>query len=147
DYEVAVFENLFPTLSRHPGDAPASMVATRPGVGAAEVVVFTQDSQASLGRLTVEHIALILEVWGDRTRELGGRAEIAYVMPFENRGAAVGVTLHHPHGQIYAFPFVPPIAAREQALALEHHLANGRTLLGDHIAGELADGRRMLYSS
>ncbi len=65
----------------------------------------------------------------------------------ENRGEEIGVTLHHPHGQIYAFPFVPPIPARELAESLAHHRAHGRGLLEDHIAGELADGRRMLYAS
>jgi len=147
DYEVAVFDNLFPTLSADPGDPPPSIVATGPGHGAAEVVVFTKDPHGSLGRLPLEHIALIVEVWGDRTREIGAREDVAYVMPFENRGAEVGVTLHHPHGQIYAFPFVPPIPARELAEQAAHFRAHGRGLLADHIDAELSDGRRILYAS
>jgi UDPglucose--hexose-1-phosphate uridylyltransferase len=147
DYEVAVFDNLFPTLSAEPGEPPTAIVATDRGVGAAEVVVFTQDPQGSLGQLSVEHVALIIEVWADRTRELGARQPIAYVMPFENRGAEVGVTLNHPHGQIYAFPFVPPIPARELSESLAHFRAHGRGLLDDHITAELTDGRRTLYAS
>jgi UDPglucose--hexose-1-phosphate uridylyltransferase len=68
-------------------------------------------------------------------------------MPFENRGVEVGVTLHHPHGQIYAYPFVPPLPAREHALAAEHHREHGRTLLGAMVEREEQDGRRMLGSA
>jgi len=67
------------------------------------------------------------------------------VLPFENRGAEVGVTLHHPHGQIYAYPVVPPVPARMQQLATEHYAARGQGLLEQHIAREREDGRRMLY--
>ncbi len=83
--------------------------------------------------------------WADRTAVLGTRAEVAYVMPFENRGVEVGVTLQHPHGQIYAYGFVPPIPARELAAACRHHEAHGRALLAAHIVAELAEGRRVLY--
>ena len=73
--------------------------------------------------------------------------DVQYVMPFENRGVEVGVTLHHPHGQIYAYPFVPPIPARELALQLEYYTLHGRGLLEDLIDREIADGRRMLYAT
>ena len=63
--------------------------------------------------LPLSHIELLIEVWADRYTELGSRPEVEYVFPFENRGVEVGVTLHHPHGQIYAYPFVPPVPARE----------------------------------
>ena len=84
-------------------------------MGVCEVVVFTQDPRRRLGRLPLSHIELLLEVWADRYVELGRRADVQYVLPFENRGVEVGVTLHHPHGQIYAYPFVPPMPARELA--------------------------------
>jgi len=145
-WDVAVFENLFPTLTRHAAEPPASIVETAPGHGACEVVVFTQDPASSLGRLPVDHLALIVDVWADRTEVLGARDDVAYVFPFENRGVEVGVTLHHPHGQIYAYPFVPPVAARELSQQQEHHDANGRGLLADLLARELADGaRRVIY--
>ena len=144
-WEVAVFENLFPALSPRAGAAPEALVETRPGVGACEVVVFTQDPNASLGSLPLTRIELIFEVWGDRYRELGARDEIAYVFPFENRGVEVGVTLHHPHGQIYAYPFVPPLPARELEMQRAHFDEHGSGLLAGLIAGEIADGRRMLY--
>lgn len=146
-WEVAVFDNLFPALSKDPPDPPEVMfVDTAPGRGACEVVVFTQDPSASLGALPLRQIELILEVWADRTRELGARDDIAYVFPFENRGVEVGVTLHHPHGQIYAYPFVPPIPARELANQRAYLEARGRGLLADLLAAELAAGERVIYA-
>ena len=144
-YDVAVFENLFPALTTTAHDPPRLLVPTREGHGRCEVVVFTQDAGASLGGLPLWHIALILEVWGERYRVLGEHPQIQYVYPFENRGVEVGVTLSHPHGQIYGYPFVPPIPAaelRQQRTYLDEH---GRGLLEVLIERELADGRRLLY--
>jgi UDPglucose--hexose-1-phosphate uridylyltransferase len=84
-------------------------------------------------------------VWADRTAALARRDDVAYVFPFENRGVEVGVTLSHPHGQIYGYPFVPPIPARELDLMRAHFGARGRGLLEELIAGELAADARTLY--
>jgi UDPglucose--hexose-1-phosphate uridylyltransferase len=146
-YDVAVFENLFPTLSANATEAPTSIVPTRPAAGAAEVVVFTQDPNGSLGRLPLEHIDLLFEVWADRYTELGARPDVQYVMPFENRGVEVGVTLQHPHGQIYAYPFVPPIPAAELSNQLAWFQENGRGLLESLIDSEVAEGTRILFLS
>lgn len=147
EYDVAVFENLFPTLVRaEAAPAPPSLyVPTREPGGASEVVVFTQDPAATLGGLPLDHLELILEVWAERTRELGGRPDVAYVMPFENRGVEMGVTLHHPHGQIYAYPFVPPLPAKALSEQAEHLARSGGGLMQEVIAREIEDGRRMLY--
>jgi UDPglucose--hexose-1-phosphate uridylyltransferase len=145
-WEVAVFENRFPTLDARAHDPPEEIVATRPGTGATEVVVFGQNRNGSLGALSLEQLELVIEVWADRTRELGAREDVQYVFPFENRGVEVGVTLHHPHGQIYAYPFVPPIAVRELEQQAAYREKHGRGLLEDHIAAEIADGRRILYA-
>ncbi len=147
DWEVAVFENLFPTLSSRAAEAPPEIVPTRPGKGACEVVVFTQNPQATLGGLPLSHLELLLEVWADRTRELGAREDVQYVFPFENRGVEVGVTLHHPHGQIYAYPFIPPIPARELEQQKEHLEEHGRGLLEDLMSAEIEDGRRLLSAT
>jgi UDPglucose--hexose-1-phosphate uridylyltransferase len=146
NWEVAVFENRFPTLTLQAEEpAPEAIVDTRPGKGVCEVVVFTQDPKASLGGLPLDRLELILEVWADRYRELGARPEVQYVFPFENRGVEVGVTLHHPHGQIYAYPFIPPIPARELAQQRAWLETHGTGLLEDLIRRELEDGRRLLY--
>jgi UDPglucose--hexose-1-phosphate uridylyltransferase len=144
-WDVAVFDNLFPTLAPGAHDPPAFDIPTAPGQGACEVVVFTQDSHATLGSLPLRHLELVVDVWADRQAALGRHQEIAYVFPFENRGVEVGVTLHHPHGQIYAYPFVPPVAARELAQQREHLEKTGRGLLADMIERELASNVRLLY--
>ena len=147
DYDAAVFENLFPAFSTSADDPPLLSVLTAPARGVCEVVVFTQDPSQSLGSLPLEHLELIVDLWSDRYVELGRLRDVMYVMPFENRGVEVGVTLHHPHGQIYAYPFVPPVPARELALQLEYHNLNGRGLFEDLIDREIDDGRRMLYAT
>ena len=147
-WDVAVFDNRFPSLATAPAGTPLPpqlIVATEPAAGHCEVVVFTQDPQSSLGVLPLDHIELLLQVWGDRTQRLGARDDIQYVLPFENRGAEVGVTLHHPHGQIYAYPVVPPVPARMQQVAVEHMQARGRGVLEVLIEGERRAGIRMLY--
>ncbi len=145
-YDMAVFDNMFPSLSLGAGPAPEIPgIKSMPALGACEVVVFTQDGDSSLGRLPLDQISLLLEVWSDRIRELGARPELQYVMPFENRGVEVGVTLHHPHGQIYAYPFVPPVPARSLEMQRRHHEENGRTLLSDFIHNELQSRSRILY--
>jgi UDPglucose--hexose-1-phosphate uridylyltransferase len=146
-WDVAVFENLFPALSSHAQDAPPASVATAPGQGRCEVVVYTQDPRGSLGALPPWHVELVLEVWADRTAALGARDDVAYVFPFENRGVEVGVTIHHPHGQIYAYPFVPPIIARELEQQRAYLAREGRGLLADMIRDELADRRRLVWAS
>jgi UDPglucose--hexose-1-phosphate uridylyltransferase len=144
-YDVAVFENRFPSLSGVAHDPPTALVDTRPARGACEVVVFTQDPTTTLGRLPLDHVELLLQVWADRYRELGARDDVQYVMPFENRGVEVGVTLHHPHGQIYAYPFVPPIAANELAQQRAYLERERRGLLEALIGDELAAEERVLY--
>jgi UDPglucose--hexose-1-phosphate uridylyltransferase len=144
-YDAAVFQNLFPALTELAHDPPQLEVPTRPARGECEVVVFTRDASSSLGALPLEQIVLILEIWADRYRELGARADVDYVYPFENRGVEVGVTLHHPHGQIYAYPFVPPLAARELEQQRAYLGEHGRGLLEDFVAREIALDRRTLY--
>ena len=144
-WDVAVFENRFPSLGGCVPAPPELIVPTAPANGRCEVVVFTQDRSASLGALPLDHIELLMAARGDRTRRLGARGDIDYVLPFENRGAEVGVTLHHPHGQIYAYPLVPPVPARMHQMAQEHFGHAGRGLLESHIELERRDAKRMLY--
>ncbi|MEW6613236.1 MAG: galactose-1-phosphate uridylyltransferase [Pseudomonadota bacterium] len=145
DYDVAVFDNRFPSLTPLAHDAPPSIVDTLPATGKCEVVVFTQDPNTSLAALPLAHIDLLIQVWAERTRALGAQPDIQYVLPFENKGVEVGVTLHHPHGQIYAYPFVPPVPARMNAQERQYHERHGRSLLQDLIDAEIGSGERVLY--
>ncbi len=146
EYDVAVFENLFPTFKTgaQTGEPPG-VLWTAPALGACEVVVFTRAPFGSLGALPLDQVELVMDVWADRTADLGRRPEIQYVFPFENRGVEIGVTLPHPHGQIYAYPFIPPVAARAQEQQQIHYEATGRGLLEDLILAETSDERRVLH--
>jgi UDPglucose--hexose-1-phosphate uridylyltransferase len=93
---------------------------TAPARGAAEVVLYTPDHDASLGSLGATGIRKVVDLWAERTTELHARPEVEYVLVFENRGRDVGATIDHPHGQIYAFGFVPPIPRRELEVSGEH---------------------------
>lgn len=145
EWDVAVFDNRFPSLRLGAFDAPDTIVPTAPGTGKCEVVVFTRDARASLGSLALDHIDLVFEVWAQRTREVGALPDVRYVLPFENRGAEVGVTLHHPHGQIYAYPVVPPVPARMNEAERDYYGKHRSGLLGDLIRHEIAAATRIVY--
>ncbi|MFI9078458.1 galactose-1-phosphate uridylyltransferase [Streptomyces sioyaensis] len=131
DYDVAVFENRFPSFA---GDR-----------GRCEVVCFTSDHDASFADLTEEQAALVLGAWTDRTAELSQLPGVEQVFCFENRGEEIGVTLGHPHGQIYAYPFVTPRTERMLGSLAAHRTATGGGNLFDEVVdGELADGRRIV---
>jgi UDPglucose--hexose-1-phosphate uridylyltransferase len=143
DYEVAVFENRFPALAGrteavgpHPDPAPRG--------GRCEVVCFSDQHEGSFGTLGPTRARLVLAALSDRYRDLSARADVRYVAAFENRGALIGQTLVHPHGQIYAFPFIPPRPATTLLLAAEHHARTGRQLHADLLAAEQADGTRII---
>ena len=147
EYEMAVFENLFPSLNTHTEDAPALPVPTQPSRGVCEVIVFTKDPDSSLTQLSLKRVELVLRVLGERTKELEKNPEIKYVMPFENRGVEMGVTLHHPHGQIYAYSFIPPLQATILDSMKKHFDKTGAGLLEKIIGDELKDGSRVLVDS
>ncbi len=120
-YEVKAFPNRWPIFV--PGK-PVELVGTDvPGRGAAEVVLYSPEHDASLASLGRAGARRVVDLWAERTEALLARPEIEYVLVFENRGAEVGATIAHPHGQIYAFPFVPPLPAREAEVAAEHGCA------------------------
>jgi UDPglucose--hexose-1-phosphate uridylyltransferase len=81
---------------------------SRTSVGRCEVVCFSPANTGSFADQTPSRARTIVEAWAVRTEALSNMAGIAQVFPFENRGEAIGVTLHHPHGQIYAYPYVTP---------------------------------------
>jgi UDPglucose--hexose-1-phosphate uridylyltransferase len=149
-YDLAVFENRFPSLRRDP-PAPAvegtELYPVRPGQGVCEVVLYTPHHNATLADEPVEQIYKLVQVWTDRFRELSALPFVDYVFIFENKGEAIGVTLHHPHGQIYAFPFIPPRVARELEQAFAHHEQTGRCLICDIIRDERGDGRRIVATN
>jgi UDPglucose--hexose-1-phosphate uridylyltransferase len=88
-----------------------------------EVVLYSPDHDARLSTMSTDKVRAVVDLWAERTAALGSRDDVAYVLVFENNGAEVGATIGHPHGQIYAYPEVPPLPARElDRLAAGHHL-------------------------
>lgn len=123
-YDVAVFENRSPSfgpaLLEDAADPPhglddlahLGLGRTRTSVGRCEVVCFSPEHTGSFGTQSVTRARTVIEAWADRTAALSQLPGIQQVFPFENRGEAIGVTLHHPHGQIYAYPYVTPRTLR-----------------------------------
>jgi UDPglucose--hexose-1-phosphate uridylyltransferase len=147
-YDVRWFLNRWPAYAPgdpvegstrgHIDDAPMGN-ASVPAVGACEVVLFSPDHDESLSTLPVAHVRKVVDLWTARTEELLARPGIEYVLVFENRGREVGATIDHPHGQIYGYPLVPPMPAREAAIAREH----GCAICGE-MERELAAGARIV---
>ncbi|QGQ18774.1 galactose-1-phosphate uridylyltransferase [Cellulomonas sp. JZ18] len=154
DYDVVVFENRFPSLLAVPGlddttedvDGEA-LWRRRPAAGRCEVICFSSDPTASLSSVTPHRMRTIVEAWVDRTQVLSALPGIEQVFCFENRGKEIGVTLHHPHGQIYAFPYVTPRTRAMLAQAQEHAEGTGRLLGRDVLDAELRHGERVVLES
>jgi UDPglucose--hexose-1-phosphate uridylyltransferase len=143
-YDVVVFENRFPSLARRPTSADegvATLFTARPGDGRCEVVCFTSDHNSSFAALPPDRVRMVMDVWADRTAALSAMPGVELVTPFENRGVEIGVTLHHPHGQIYAYPFLSPRVARQVEVATVHLGLTGSLVCCDAVAKESADVR------
>lgn len=143
-YSVVVFDNRFPSLSPHPPRPdvePTELYGVEPAFGRCEVVVYSDDHDATLADLPTERVRMLLDVWADRYRELGRDESVCYVMPFENKGQVIGVTLSHPHGQVYGYSDIPPRPARELRAAGAHHARTGRCVQCDVVAAELGGPR------
>lgn len=145
DYDVVVFENRFPSFAGS-GEVALSggLFDGRPGVGRCEVVSFTSDHNATLSALPVSRMKTVIKAWTDRTAALSALPGIEQVFCFENRGVEIGVTLGHPHGQIYGYPFVTPNTAAAIRSTQAHRARTGGDLFADVLAGELADGSRIV---
>jgi UDPglucose--hexose-1-phosphate uridylyltransferase len=152
DYDVVVFENRFPAYSERAapsGDEPAGPPLPPLNVvglarGRCEVVCFTADHDGSFADLSPARVRTVLDVLADRTAEIGGLPGVAEVFCFENRGVEIGVTLHHPHGQIYGYPFVTPRTRAMMAAAARHREATGRSLFADVLAAEQEAKERVI---
>lgn len=148
DYRsVFVFDNDRPCVgpdAPHELAVPPGIYRNRPANGIARVVCFSPRHDLSLAAMSPADLDAVLAVWQQQFRELGARPEVEHVLVFENRGAAVGVSNPHPHGQIYATNYVFPTIQNEVAAGDEHRRATGRILWEDIVASEVGDGRRVV---
>ena len=166
-YDVVVFENRFPSFAqptdlladettalahgrRLPGPldevtrARLGEQLEAPAVGRCEVVCFTSDHDSSFAALPPTRVRTVMDAWADRTAEIGRLPGVEHVFPFENRGPEIGVTLHHPHGQIYGYPFVAPVLGRMLDSASRYRDRAGGNLFADLLAAELAAEVRVI---
>ncbi|HEY8463853.1 MAG TPA: galactose-1-phosphate uridylyltransferase [Bacillota bacterium] len=150
DFDIVVFENKFPSLQANPQQpqvTATSLSPVAPAQGVCEVIVYTPEHHSTLTNLPLRRIRNLITVWQDRYLELGSREEVKYVLIFENKGEAVGVTLHHPHGQIYAFPFIPPKLERELGASRRYYEQHHQCLCCATLAEEQKDGRRIIFET
>jgi len=150
DYDLVVFENKFPSLQKEPPEikeAESKFFRYGKARGICEVVLFTSDHDGIMSEKPLSRYIKLVKVWRDRYQELGNKDFIDYVYIFENKGEEVGVTLHHPHGQIYAYPFVPPIIKQELDSSQEYLEEKGRCLFCQVLEEEKKDGRRIIISN
>ena len=155
DYDIVVFENKFPTFDKNPdkvdnerlnigSDFPYKLKESK---GICEVVCYTSNHDLFLEDMPVKRISNLIRVWQDRYFELGKKSFIKYVFIFENKGEEIGVTLSHPHGQIYAFPYISPITLEELRSSQKFYRKNKKCLHCEIIKKELEDKERIVIEN
>lgn len=148
-YDVVVFENRFPSFSGGFTQAvelkDPDWGAEVPSAGRCEVIAYTSDHAGSIGSLTTSEMQLVINAWMDRAAEIAKIKEVEYIFIFENRGAEVGVTLHHPHGQIYGYPYIPTYVTKLLSQAKKYRAKHNRSMLDDVVARELLSDERIVY--
>jgi len=146
-WKVLSLPNRFPALLVDPPSPDVKsdgLYRCKPAKGVCDVIVYTPQHDTSLAKLSVEHIRLVIDLWTQRFEELGSRDCVKYVFIFENKGRVIGVTLDHPHGQIYAFPFIPPLIKRELSSGKRHWKRTEKCLFCRIIEMEKKDALRMV---
>ncbi len=147
DYDLVAFENRYPSLRK---DAPEvesndGPFKKRRAQGVCEVIVYTKEHNSALSRMDQNQVEKLVYMWRDRTKELSSYEFIKYVFIFENRGKEVGASLPHPHGQIYAFPFIPKRIEAKISAMEKYHRENGRCVICDVLQKE--SGERTVYEN
>ena len=150
EYDVVVFENRFPAFAalQQPVDPPPGFEhLIVPGRGRCEVVCFSSRHDTSFADLSAADARAVIDALADRTAALSALDDIEYIFCFENRGDEIGVTLSHPHGQIYGYPFVPPRFARAGRAAQRHRAGTGNCLQCRQLDQELTAGDRIIRAT
>ena len=151
DYNVVVFENRFPSMVQVPG-VPNETVEVdddplwlqRPASGRCEVICFDPNEHGLPADLPVERLRTVVEAWAFRTAELSAIDGLEQIYVFENHGQEIGVSLAHPHGQIYAYPFIAPKLEQELKHSEAYHERTGGNLLADIMRAEIDAGERVI---
>lgn len=149
EYDLVSFENRFPALRRNPPEvsSESNVLLKDRSFGVCEVVVYTSRHDVALPGMPLRQIEKLVEMWVDRTVELYSHDFVEYVFIFENRGKEVGASLSHPHGQIYAFPFLPKrILAKIEAFS-KWHDQRGSCPICDVVGEETKLKKRVIFET
>ena len=150
NYDVYKYDNDFPALSQDPpapDDIPTGLYRMAEAYGKCEVILYSPEHTSSLHQFSTEHIVKIIDLWTERFAELKRDEKIKYIFIFENRGEMVGVTMPHPHGQIYGYPFIPKKLELELEACREHFDAGGTCLICDMVKDETQSGDRVIFEN
>jgi len=150
NYDVLKYDNDFPVMEQNLPETSGhegGFFKTRPVYGKCEVILYHPDHTLALSELPAAHIRKLVDLWCERFEELSLDEKIKYIYIFENRGKEVGVTMPHPHGQLYAFGWVPKVIQTELDASLEHYVSKGRCLTCETLESECAAGARMVLEN
>ncbi len=149
-FDVLKYDNDFPALSQNPpapDNVETELYKTKPSYGKCEVILYSPEHTITLPELPKDHIRKLVDLWESRFVEISSDEKIKYVFIFENRGAAVGVTMPHPHGQIYGYSVIPKKIELEMESFKEHKAKTGNCLMCDMLHDETKDGRRVIFEN
>lgn len=149
-YDVYEYDNDFPALSQNPpepDDVASGVYRTAESYGKCEVILYSPEHTTTLAQLDEAHIRKLVDLWTERFAKIKEDENIKYVFIFENRGDVVGVTMPHPHGQIYGYPFVPKKLELELAASKEHMEETGKCLICDMLEEEVNCGKRVIIEN
>ncbi len=149
-FDVYKYDNDFPALSQTPptpDDVETALYKTRPAYGKCEVILYSPEHTVTLPELPVEHIKKLVDLWTERYIALKEDKNIKYIFIFENRGDVVGVTMPHPHGQIYGYSYVPKKLELELEASKEHLEKTGKCLFCDVLENEFEAKKRIIIEN
>jgi UDPglucose--hexose-1-phosphate uridylyltransferase len=149
DYDVFLYANDFAafTLDSEPFAPEGGLFHTTGARGSTDVVLYHPSHTLAPSQMTQAHWRKVIRLWTSRFCELAAHPDIQYIYIFENTGVAIGVTMPHPHGQIYSFPYIPPYIQTELDAGAAHFRERKSCLYCDILAGEQADGRRIVWQN
>lgn len=149
-YTVYEYDNDFPALSQTPppvDDVATDFFKVKPSYGKCEVVLYSPEHTTTLPKLPVTHIEKLVSLWQERFAALSADEKIKYIFMFENKGEPVGVTMPHPHGQIYGYSVVPKRIQEELKNSIKHFEKTGKCLIADILENELKEDRRVIIEN
>ncbi len=149
-FDVYEYDNDFPALSQHPpvpDDVATDFFKTAPAYGKCEVILYSPEHTVTLPELSVEHIAKLVDLWVERFEAISADEKIKYVFIFENRGEMVGVTMPHPHGQIYGYSVLPKKIELELASANEYYAENHKCIFCEMLEQETRAKQRIIFEN